>query len=137
MDESAFRRRFGYHTVVSDPEDRRVLDLVEGRSQASATQALQRLPMEWRPGIETVVIDLFWPYRKAIEAELPEARIVADKFHVLRAVDRAAHMVRIRHGRRRLIRGRDGGLSRLNNPRFDPRVWRNRWTFTKRHHQLS
>jgi transposase len=44
FDESAFRRGFRYHTVVSDPEGRGVLDLVEGRDQAACEQAISRLP---------------------------------------------------------------------------------------------
>jgi transposase len=122
LDESAFRRRLGYHTVVSDPEGRGVLDMVEGRNQRSAEEAISRLPQQWIASVETMVIDCYWPYRKAIEHLLPGVRIVADKFHVLRSVDAAAQKVRVRHGRRRLVAGRDGGLSRQHNPRFDPRI---------------
>ena len=137
LDESAFRRQFRYHTVVSDPQGHGVLDMVEGRDQAAAEQAISRLPQAWRQSVETVVIDCHWPYRKAVEHLLPQARLVADKFHVLRSVDAAAQKVRIRYSRRRTIRGRDGGISRQHNPRFDPRVWRGRWTFMRRRHQLN
>lgn len=137
LDESAFRRRFRYHTVVSDPEGHRVLDLVEGRDQAAAETALSRLPQQWRHHVETVVCDMHWPYRKAAARVLPQARLVIDKFHVLRSIDNAAQRVRKRHGRRPLVRGRDGGISRQHNPRFDPRVYRSRWIFAKRLHQLN
>lgn len=137
VDESAFRRRFRYHTVVSDPEGRRVLDLVEGRNQAAAENAFLRLPAAWRDQVETVVCDMHWPYRKAAAKILPQARVVADKFHVLRSIDAAAQRVRRRHGRRPLVRGRDGGISRQHNPRFHPRVFRSRWLFAKRLHQLD
>ena len=46
------------------------------------------------------MIDLHWPFRKAIVAAVPHARIVADKFHVLRSVNGAAQKVRTRHGRK-------------------------------------
>lgn len=82
-------------------------------------------------------MDCHWPYRRAIEDVLPHARIVADKFHVIRAVDAAAHRVRIRHGRRIRVVGRDGGIARQQNPRFIPEVWRNRWTFMRRAYKLS
>lgn len=132
FDESAFRRRFRFHTVVSDPEGRRVLDLVEDRDQAACERAIGRLPAWWRQGVETVVIDCYWPYRKAVEHLLPHARVVADKFHVIRAVDAAAQRVRRRHGRRRTVVGREGGISRQHNPRFDPRLFKARWTFLRR-----
>jgi len=137
LDESAFRRQFRYHTVVSDPEGRGVLDLVEGRDQAACEQAISRLPQAWQQSVQTVVIDCHWPYRKAVEHLLPQVRLVADKFHVLRSVDAAAQRVRIRYGRRPMVRGRDGGIARQNNPRFDPRVWRGRWIFMRRRHQLN
>jgi len=137
IDESAFKKRFQYHTIVSAPEQRRILELVEGRNQRSATQALYALPEPWRNTVDTVVIDMFWPFRLAIEDVLPDARIVADKFHVIRAVDNAAQKVRVRHGRRVTVVGRDGGLSRQHNPRFDPKVWRSRWLFMRRQHKLT
>ena len=132
IDEAAIRPPFRFHTVVSAPEQQRIVELVEGRNKLSARKALLQLPDEWQQHIETVVIDLFWPFRKAVEEVLPDARIVADKFHVLRSVDGAANKVRVRHGRRQTVVGRDGGLSRQHNPRFDPNVWRSRWLFMRR-----
>ncbi|MDP8959930.1 MAG: transposase [Actinomycetota bacterium] len=137
LDESAFRRRFRYHTVISDPERGVILELSEGRDQAAAREGLEALPSHLLEGIETVVIDLHWPYRKAVESLLPRARLVADKFPVLRSVDHATQRVRVRHGRKAWVRGRDGGVSRQHNPRFDRQVWRSRWTFMRRAQQLS
>ena len=137
IDESAFRKRFRFHTVFSDPERGTVIDLVEGRGKHSVFGGLVAMSDEVRGAIETVVIDCHWPYREAIEEALPHARIVADKFHVIRAVDAAAHRVRVRHGRRIRVVGRDGGLARQKNPRFLPGVWSSRWAFTKRASKLS
>lgn len=137
LDEAAFRKRFRFHTVFSDPERGAIFDLTDGRSQASAEAGFAAMDPQVRAGIETVVIDCHWPYRKAIEKWLPDARVVADKFHVLRAIDNAAVNVRRTHGRRRMVRGRDGGITRQHNPRFIPAVFRNRWTFMKRAHKLS
>jgi len=137
LDEASFKKRFHYHTIVSDPESPGVVDMVEGNNQQSAEEALRRLPKAWHDSIETVVCDLHWPYRKAVEKVLPDTRLVADKFHVIRSVNAAANKVRVRHGRRRTVIGRDGGLARQNNPRFDPAVWRSRWTFTKRADHLT
>lgn len=137
LDEASFRSRFVFHTVLSAPEQHRILELVEGRNRQSAIDAVARLPFFWQLGIETVVIDMSWPYRKAVEHALPWARIVADKFHVIKTVDAAAQKVRIRHGRRVTVVGQDGGLARQNNPRFDPRMWRSRWLFMRRADKLT
>jgi transposase len=137
IDESAFRKRFRFHTVFSDPERGTVLDLVQGRGKGSVYGGLVAMSDQVRGRIETVVIDCHWPYREAIEEALPHVRIVADKFHVIRAIDAAANRVRLRHGRRIRVVGRDGGLARQHNPRFIPEVWRSRWAFMKRASRLT
>ncbi|HEX2240342.1 MAG TPA: transposase [Actinomycetota bacterium] len=116
VDESAFRKRFRFDTVLSDPERGTVIDLLEGRGKHSVFGGLLAMSHQVRARIETVVIDCHWPYREAIEQALPRARVVADKFHVIRAIDAAAHRVRIRYGRRIRVVGRDGGLARQHNP---------------------
>ncbi|MBA2365323.1 MAG: ISL3 family transposase [Actinobacteria bacterium] len=137
IDESAFRKRFRFHTVFSDPERGNIIDLVEGRGKGSIYGGLAAMSDQVRAHIETVVMDCHWPYRQAIEDVLPNVRVVADKFHVIRSVDAAAHRVRIRHGRRIRVVGRDGGLARQKNPRFMPGVWRSRWAFMKRASKLN
>jgi transposase len=137
IDESAFRKRYRFYTALSDPERGVIIDLVDGRGKGSVYGGLAAMPDRLRAGIETVVIDCHWPYRRAIEEALPNVRIVADKFHVIRAVDAAARRVRVRHGRRIRVVGRDGGLTRQHNPRFIPEVWRSRWAFMKRASKLT
>jgi transposase len=139
IDESAFKRRFRFHTVFSDPERGAIFDLVEGRNESAVMSGLLKLDDDVRMGIETVVMDCHWPFRRAIELALPKAHIVADKFHVIRAVDAAANRVRARFGRRRYSQriGRDGGTARQHNPAFDPTVFKVRWVFMKRAANLS
>ena len=64
IDESAFKKKFFFHTVFSDPERRYVFDLVEGRHKGAAFGGLMKLDPQVRAGIETVVIDLHWPFAK-------------------------------------------------------------------------
>ncbi len=138
LDEAAFRRRLSYHTVLSTPSQRRVINLTEDRDRTAAAFLFGSLPYDWRKAIRVVVIDMHWPFRRAIDDILgPDVVVVADKFHVLRAVDRAADKVRVRHGRKKQVVGRDGGLSRQHNPRFDPAVWNARWLFARRAHNLT
>ena len=139
IDESAFRRRFQFHTVFSDPERGNVIDLVEGRGKGSVFGGLTAMSDQARAGIETVVMDCHWPYRRAIEEALPRARIVVDKFHIIRAVDAAAQRVRSRLGKRRYRQriGHAGGVARQHNPANNPTVYRARWVFMKRGHKLT
>lgn len=139
IDESAFKRRFRFHTVFSDPERAAVFDLVEGRHKGAVVSGLLKLDDQVRAGIETVVMDCHWPFRRAIEELLPQARIVVDKFHIIRAVDAAAQRVRTRLGKRRYRQriGHAGGIQRSHHPANNPTIYRARWVFLKRSDKLT
>jgi transposase len=134
MDESSFRRPFGFVTVLFDPLGRVALEMRPGRDQRAATELLWSLPSDAKAQVRAVVIDCHWPFRKAINEVLPDATVIADRFHVVRAIDTAAQKVRVRHGRKpRTERiSRDGGTSRQQNPANDPTVYRLRFAFQKR-----
>lgn len=137
VDESSTRKRYRYHTFVFDPGGGGAFDAVEGRSQESAGELLARLSPQVRADIKAAVIDLHWPYRKALERWLPDAVIVADKFHVVVAISKAANLVRRRTGRNPSITGKLGGTERAKHPRFDREVLDTKWIFMKRAHRLS
>jgi transposase len=139
IDESAFGKPFRFHTVFSDPEQGAILDLVEGRDKGAVFGGLLAMSDQVRAGIETVVMDCHWPYRRAIEEALPHALIVADKFHIIRAIDAAAQRVRRRLGKRtyRQRIGHAGGVARQQNPANNPTVFRARWLFMKRGTKLN
>jgi transposase len=137
MDESSFKKRFVFQTVLFDPIAGRGLAVADGRDRRAAEEVLFGLPRRVRRNVETVVIDCHIPFQKAINTAMPQARIVVDKFHVLAAIDRAANNVRVRLGHKKNYRGRDGGTARQHNPRNDPQVYRARWAFAKRRSTLA
>lgn len=111
LDEHFFRRgRGGFREFVSmvvDYKNRRLFELVEGRTVAQMEAALAHI--EGRQNVRHVVIDMCDPYRSFVERFFPNARLVADKFHVLRLLSPAIN----RH--RRLVEGdrRSASLRRL------------------------
>ncbi len=138
IDESAFRKHLRFHTVLSDPERGIVFDLVEGRDRASALTAFARMEPQVRAQVETVVMDPHWQFRQAAEQMFPHARIVADKFHIIRAITYAAQKVRKEEGRRKVPRREDGRLApRSHHKRFEPSIFQIRWIFAKRASRLS
>lgn len=94
IDEQSHRRGHVYNTVFSDPDRKRVLELIETRNQRPVQDFLASLPEPTRRSIKEVVIDMHDPYRKAIENALPDAQIVADRFHVERFIANALDKVR-------------------------------------------
>jgi transposase len=111
LDEHFFRRgRGGFRQFVSmvvDFKNRRLFELVEGRTVVDQEVALSYIP--GRENVQHVVIDMCDPYRSFASRFFPNARLVADKFHVLRLLSPAINR------RRRLIEGdrRSAALRRL------------------------
>jgi transposase len=72
----------------------------------------EALPWRRRRSIRAVCVDMWEPYRLSLAMQLPHARLVYDKFHILRhaseAVDETRRAEFFRHGgdARRLIRGK-------------------------------
>jgi transposase len=82
-----------------------LLAQVEGRSAAVVTAWLADQPQAWRQGITHVAIDLSASYAKAVRDGLPQAVLVADRFHLVRLANDVVTAVRQRvirehHGRR-------------------------------------
>jgi transposase len=85
IDEHFFSRRDGYATTFCDLAKRKVYDVVLGRSEASLDGYLRRL--KGKEQVQLVCIDLSVTYRSLVKKHFPNARIVADRFHVIRIVN--------------------------------------------------
>ena len=85
IDEHFFTRRHGYATTFCDLKNHKVHDVVLGRSEASLEGYLSRL--EGKHLVEVVCMDLAASYRALVRKHFPQARIVADRFHVIRTVN--------------------------------------------------
>jgi transposase len=68
-----------------DLKNHKVHDVVLGRSQASLEGYLARL--EGKHRVKVVCMDLAAHYRVLVRQHFPNARIVADRFHVIRTVN--------------------------------------------------
>jgi transposase len=86
IDEHFFRRgKHGFRdfvTVVVDQKNRRLMEVVDGRTGPELEAALMYIP--GRENVRTVAIDMSDPYKAFVRRFFPNASIVADKFHVLR-----------------------------------------------------
>jgi len=94
MDDFSVRRGLRYQTGFYDLDGRRVLGVVEGRT-AEAVGAFLRALAE-PEAVEAVTMDMSGAYRSAVEEDIPWARIVADKFHVIKRVGEQLTKLRIR-----------------------------------------
>ena len=94
LDEAHHRRGHELATVVSDLDRRCVVEVLDGRSQHTVKRYLLSLSKIHREAIEVVSIDPYEGYRQAVWAVLPEANIVADRFHLVRGANEAMDTVR-------------------------------------------
>ena len=94
IDEKSFRSGQSYISLLTDLQGRRVLDVVEGRTQAAAEALWDTLSAEQRKGIEAVAVDMWEPFMKASQSKAPQAELVHDKFHVSAHLNEAVDQVR-------------------------------------------
>ena len=105
--------------VLTNIEKLTAFDILINRNKVTVIDRLWRLPE--RQSVELVTIDMWRPYRDAAQAELPDATVVVDKFHVVRMLNAASETVRkalrsslTKHQRRGLVNDRFLMLKREN-----------------------
>lgn len=89
IDEHSFRRnkKRGYRdfaTIFVEYSHKRVREIVLGRSPAELLAEERLLNIPGRENVRNVIIDLSKNYHKLARELFPNARIIADRFHVIR-----------------------------------------------------
>ena len=78
IDDWAWKKGMNYGTVIVDLERRQVVDVLPDRSAASTAEWLKR-----HPEIEVISRDRAGLYAEGARVGAPQARQVADRFHLL------------------------------------------------------
>ena len=78
--------------VITNVQECTLVDLLVNRNKETVMAYLMRLPQRQR--IQLVAMDMWHPYKDAVQAALPQATIVIDKFHVLKMANAAVERVR-------------------------------------------
>ena len=94
IDQKAVRKGRGYVTVILNGENGELLHMAEGKKKESVESFFEQLTEEQRAGIVAVGIDRAGAYQAAVEAYLPNADIVYDRFHLVMNVNQAVDEVR-------------------------------------------
>lgn len=80
--------------TIGDLKRKRLIAILKDRKQTTLTKFFRNAPDEVKQRISEVCIDMNHSYRSVIEQELPNAKIVVDKFHVIRELLRQMEEVR-------------------------------------------
>ena len=78
--------------IFTNLEANTIIELLEDRKKQSVIHSLRQF--QNRENIHTVVTDLWRPYREAVQLVVPNAMLVADKFHVLKLATTALEKYR-------------------------------------------
>ena len=113
VDEKAFRKGHRYHTVVCDLERSTVEFVAEDRKTDSLAAYYAQLTDEQKAALQAIAMDMWEPYIGATRDGLPEgaARIVFDRFHIMREMTNAVDTVRKQEHREFLRAGADSPLT--------------------------
>ncbi|XVX18970.1 ISL3 family transposase [Actinomycetota bacterium] len=104
-----------------------LLGHVDGRTAATVADWLREQPEAWRAGVTHVCIDLSASYAKAVTDALPDATLVADRFHLVRLSNDMVTALR-----QRVTREDRGRRGRKRDPE-----WASRRRLLTAHERLS
>ena len=71
-----------------------ILGVLPGHEKAEVVEFLRSIPQKILQTVQAVCCDLWQAYIEAVREEIPETRIVADRFHVARHYRKAADQLR-------------------------------------------
>ena len=99
-----------YSCVVMDFKIKQVIDVYPSRLKFDLIDNFMRIPFEERKLVKYVVIDMWDTYKQVSLDVFPNAIIAVDSFHVIKHLNLAIDMIRLK-----VMRKYDKGHSRLEN----------------------
>jgi len=93
IDEFAYQKGHKYQTVVYDLKAGRVIYVGQGRAEESLDRFFKRLRHS-RATIKAVAMDMWLPYFNAVIHNIPDAKIIFDRFHIVKMMNQTMDEVR-------------------------------------------
>lgn len=95
VDEISIRKGHTYRVVVADMDEQRPIWIGgTGRTKEDLDQFFAEIGAERSRGIELAVMDMWKAFRNSTNENAPQARIIFDKFHILRHLSDALDKIR-------------------------------------------
>ena len=95
IDEISMRKGKGsFVTVVSDIEGGNLIEMIDSHRQQDIVEVLMRQPFKVREQVEEVSVDMWGGFPKVREQVFPNAKLVIDRFHVMKAVNKDVNKLR-------------------------------------------
>jgi transposase len=93
IDEFAYQKGHKYQTVVYDLIKGRVIYVGQGRAEESLEKFFERLRRSGAT-IRAVAMDMWLPYFNAVIYNIPEAKIIFDRFHIAKLMNQTLDEIR-------------------------------------------
>ena len=114
IDEISYRRHHNYLTVVVDHLSGRVVWAGKDRKVKTLLRFFRKLGAERAARLEAISVDMWEPYLIVLRKKAPQARVIFDRFHIVRHLNEAVTRVR-----QQLVQEADPMVRRdLKNTRF-------------------
>lgn len=81
-------------TVVADIDRGKLVEVIDSHQQEDIIKVLEKQPLHLREQVEEVSVDMWGGFPKVVQEVFPKARIVFDRFHVMKPVNEELNKVR-------------------------------------------
>jgi transposase len=96
LDEFARRKGQGHFvTILTDLEKSSLLEVIDSHKSDDIIAVLKQQPLAMRESVEEVCVDMWGGFPKVIREVFPNAKIVVDRFHVQKLVNKALNKIRL------------------------------------------
>ena len=91
-ERTAYARGERFQTIVADAERHIPLDVLPTRKKADLIRYFLQFSREERRKVEFVVMDMSSLFRRVAKSCFPNAKIIADRYHVVRQAQLLLHL---------------------------------------------
>ena len=96
LDEFARRKGQGkFATILTDLDKSSLLEVIDSHKSDDIIAVLKQQPLDMREGVAEVCVDMWGGFPKVIREVFPNAKIVVDRFHVQKLVNKALNKIRL------------------------------------------
>ena len=100
IDEISRKKGHRYATIISAPDEKKVLEVVKGRKTADITPFFKAKGIVWCKNIAIVTMDAWLAYRTAVQKHCTNAAICFDHFHLAQHFSKAIDRLRVQEAKK-------------------------------------
>jgi len=95
IDEFSHRKGRGkFATVICDVDNGILIEVIDSHKQQEIIEALKQWSLERREAVVEVSVDMWGGFTKVIQEIFPNARIVYDRFHIMKILNEELNKIR-------------------------------------------